>query len=231
MTFSTLILTSALVASTLVNGASWPYRLPRRNPVALPAPTIQVSQIEEAEPIRVPDFDFTPKFIRPQTNTPTTTEPVVEVEQSLTCTEQNQGSTFTYTTSGGAYDILCGQDYLDGDMSSTPAATFEDCLTACDAQSTCVTVAFANGICYLKNKVTTPVSNYAVWSAKKQGVKRGLSCDNKIDDGITYQATKGQFKIVCGQEYSGGDLASTGTASFEECIEACVGNEKCVDVS
>jgi hypothetical protein len=230
MTFSTLILTSALVANTLVNGASLPYRLPRRNPVALPAPTV-LTRIEEAELIRVPNFGFLPKLILPSSNTPTTSEPVVEVEQDLTCTEQNQGSTFTYTTSGGAYDILCGQDFLNGDMSSAPAATFKDCLTACDAQSSCVTVAFANGICYLKNQLTTPVSNYAVWSAKKQGAKRGLSCENKIDDGTTYQATKGQFKIVCGQEYSGGDLASTGTASFEECIEACAGNDKCVDVS
>jgi hypothetical protein len=227
MTFSTLILTSALVASTLVNGASLPYRLPRRNPVPLPAPTVQVSRVEAAESIPIPEFVFRPK----QVNTHTTSEPVLITEQSLTCTEQNQDSTFTYTTSGGAYDILCGQDFLNGDMSSVSAATFEDCLTACDAESSCVTVAFANNICYLKNKVTTPVSNYAVWSAKKQGVKRGLSCDNKIDNGITYQATKGQFKVVCGQEYSGGDLASTGTASFEECIEACVGNEKCVDVS
>jgi hypothetical protein len=108
MTFSTLILTSALVASTLVNGASLPYRLPRRNPVALPAPTVQVSRIEEAEPIRVPGFEFIPKLIRPQTNTPTTSDPFFQVEQDLTCTEQNQGSTFTYTTSEGAYDILCG---------------------------------------------------------------------------------------------------------------------------
>jgi hypothetical protein len=219
MTFSTLILTSALVANTLVNGAALTYRLPRRDPMALPAPTVQAS------PFHVVNVDLS------QTNPPTTSEPVFEVEQSLTCTEQNQGSTFTYTTSGGAYDVLCGQDYLEGDMSSAPAATFKDCLAACDAQSSCVTVAFANGYCYLKNRLTTPVANYAVWSAKKQGVKRGLSCDNKIDDGKTYQATKGQFKIVCGQEYSGGDLTSTGTASFEECIEACVGNEKCVDVS
>ena len=121
-------------------------------------------------------------------------------------------------------------------MSSAPAATFGDCLTSCDANSACVSVAYANGICYLKNRLTAAVSNLNVWSAKKQSQKPGLTCDSnsnngKTDDGETYQTPNGLFKVVCGKEYPGADLISTSTTSFEGCIEVCATTDKCVDVS
>jgi hypothetical protein len=257
MTLSTLLLASVLAANTVVNGASLPYRLPRAVRVTtapdtltevfpppllggpffsegplprilLPEPTLPEKSLPKPEPI----LEESPlEEITPALEDSTTVKPIPAVESVLTCTGKNQDSPFSYTTSAGAYDIVCGQDYLNGDMSSAPAETFEDCLTACDAESACVSVAYANGICYLKNQLTTAVSNSAVWSAKKQGVKRGLSCVDGTDNGETYQTLNGEFKIICGQEYPGGDLTSTGTASFEACIEACASNDDCVDVS
>lgn len=147
-----------------------------------------------------------------------------------TCSDKAQDSTFTYTSSGISYDVLCGKDYYGGDMRTTQTATFGLCLDQCNAESACLSVAFRDGTCYLKSTVTSAVSDSNVWSAKKSGAK-SLSCDNKVDDGATYTASKGQFKIICGKEYYGGDLTSTSTPSFESCIEACAANSQCIDVS
>jgi hypothetical protein len=152
-------------------------------------------------------------------------------QDDLTCVGKAPGAAFTYTTSAGNYDILCGKDYFSADLRSLQTETFADCLTACDQEAACVTVSYANGFCYLKNQVTTTVSNANVWAAKKQNAKETLTCIDKKDDGKVFQASKGQYKVTCGKEYAGGDLSSTSTASFEACIEACVGTDSCVDVS
>jgi hypothetical protein len=187
------------------------------------------------EPVPTPDQ---PSF--PEPPTPIEEEPVPTPDQpsfpnlpqdDLTCVGKAPGAAFTYKTSAGNYDILCGKDYFSADLRSLQTGTFADCLTACDQEAACVTVSYANGFCYLKNQVTTTVSNASVWAAKKQNAKETLTCIDKKDDGKMYQASKGQYKVICGKEHAGGDLSSTSTASFEACIEACVGTDGCVDVS
>jgi hypothetical protein len=151
-----------------------------------------------------------------------------------TCSGKEQGSTFTYTPSSGSpFDIVCGEDYAGGDLKALATSSFKDCLTACDTEPTCVTVAYRDGACYLKNKVTSAVSNESVWSAKKENVptSTALSCEDNRSDGVTYTASKGHFRIICGKEYPGGDLTSTSTSTFEDCIETCATNAHCIDVS
>lgn len=147
-----------------------------------------------------------------------------------TCSGKDQGSTFSYINSGTTYDVLCGKDYYGGDLRSLQTSTFGDCLNACNTETACVTVAYRDNNCYLKSMVTSAQSDVNVWSAKKSGAK-SLSCAGKESDGTTYTASKGQFKIICGQEYFGGDLTSQTTTSFEACIEACAANSLCIDVS
>ncbi|KAF3039675.1 hypothetical protein E8E11_006828 [Didymella keratinophila] len=151
-----------------------------------------------------------------------------------TCSGKEQGSTFTYTPSSGSpFDIICGQDYAGGDLKALTTSSFKDCLTACNTERTCVTVAYRDGACYLKNQVTSAVPNEGVWSAKKEVVptNTALSCEDNRSDGITYTASKGRFRIICGKEYPGGDLTSTSTSTFEDCIETCATNARCIDVS
>jgi hypothetical protein len=211
-------------------------------PDPLPTPTDEEPEPvptpieEEFEPVPTPDQ---PSFPEPLP-TPIEEEPVPTPDQpsfpnlpkdDLTCVGKAPGAAFTYTTSAGNYDILCGKDYFSADLRSLHTETFADCLTACDQEAACVTVSYANGFCYLKNQVTTTVSNANVWAAKKQNAKETLTCIDKKDDGKMYKASKGQYKVICGKEHAGGDLSSTSTASFEACIEACVGTDGCVDVS
>jgi hypothetical protein len=181
----------------------------------LPPPVTPVDKEPEVDPVPTPDQASFPE-------TP---------QDDLTCVGKDREATFTYTTSAGNYDILCGKDYLNADLSSLQTRTFADCLTACDEEVACATVAYANGFCYLKNQVTTTVSNANVWAAKKQNAKESLTCVGGKDDAKIYSASKGQYNIICGKEYAGGDLISTSTASFEACIEACVGTDGCIDVS
>lgn len=118
-----------------------------------------------------------------------------------TCSGKEQGTTFTYTPSSGSpFDIICGKDYAGGDLKALTTSSFQDCLAACDTESACITVAYRDGSCYLKNTLMSAVPNEGVWGAKKQVVhtSTALSCENGRSDGTTYAASKGQFKIICG---------------------------------
>jgi hypothetical protein len=146
------------------------------------------------------------------------------------CLGKDQGVAFAYYSSY-TYDVTCGTDFLGGDLRSFQTATLKECLAACDAEPSCVTISFTNDTCYLKNQDTSAVPNPGVSAAKKQNARPALSCLNKADEGKTYQTSKGLFKVICGREYAGGDLTSISTASFEACIEACSSNAQCVDLS
>jgi hypothetical protein len=150
-----------------------------------------------------------------------------------TCAGKESGAAFSY----GTFDVVCDQDYAGGDLKNLGTASFGECLTACDAepQSSCVSVAYRDGACYLKSQVTPPVSNVGVWSAKRHVIptNTALSCVDNKSDGGTYTASASgkSFKIICGKEYFGGDLTFTSTSSFEGCIDACAQNAQCIDVS
>ncbi len=58
-----------------------------------------------------------------------------------------------------------------------------------------------------------------------------LSCDDNASDGKIYKASIDNFEITCGKDYAGGDLLGLGTATFEECIEACDSHTLCVNVA
>ncbi|KAF3042702.1 hypothetical protein E8E12_008323 [Didymella heteroderae] len=163
------------------------------------------------------------------------------VSNTLTCDGKNAGSTFSYKTSKATYDITCGADYPGGDVKFLWADSFDACVSACDEESGCLTVAFRSGACYLKNQLTVTSSDAGIWAAKKhdadatakaEATASGPTCVDKASDATSYKTASGKsFKIVCGKEYGGGDLAFASTASFKECIETCSTTSECVDVS
>ena len=154
------------------------------------------------------------------------------VERSLSCNGNASDGT-TYTTTSHSYEIHCATDYYGGDLPSTTTASFEDCLSACDSATGCLAVAYVSGSCYLKNQVNSPITNSAVWGAKRTDAPAsGPSCVNNQSNGQQYTATSGAvFDIICGVDYYGGDLKSLNAATFGACIEACASNAQCVDVS
>lgn len=157
------------------------------------------------------------------------------------CDGKALGSTFTYKTSKGTYDITCGADYPGGDIKFLWADSFDACVAACDEENGCLTIAFRSGACYLKNQLTVSSSDAGIWAAKKHDADAtakaeasafGPTCIDKASDATTYISSSGKsFKIVCGKEYGGGDLSFASTSSFKECIETCSTTTECIDVS
>ncbi|KAF1364343.1 hypothetical protein EJ07DRAFT_99257 [Lizonia empirigonia] len=148
-----------------------------------------------------------------------------------TCSDKAVGATFiTKLASDNQYDVTCGADYFGNDLEDglTWTSDFAGCLTACDAEAGCSTVAYVNGACYLKHGVPTLQGNDAVWSAKKTPPP---TCDGGASDGALYATAAGNFQIICGKDYGGNDLPSFGTDSFSACIDACAADQSCVDVS
>lgn len=160
----------------------------------------------------------------------------------LSCDERASGSTFTYKTLEGIYDITCGADYPGGDIKFLWTDSFNACVAACDEENGCLTVAFRSGACYLKNQLTVSSSDAGIWAAKKHDADADAAakaeatssptCLDKVSDTKTYMSSSGKsFKIICGKEYGGGDLSFASTSSFKECIETCSTTTECIDVS
>lgn len=140
----------------------------------------------------------------------------------------------TYTAASGAdFQILCGIDYAGTDMAARQTSTFAGCIEACDSTPGCIDVSYAGDHCYLKNRVTDAHQRDWVWTAKKvTPADNGLTCiDNKSDKATYTTPTGAVFEVLCGVDYAGDDVAATGTATFEGCIDACAATARCIDVS
>lgn len=144
---------------------------------------------------------------------------------------------------GQIYDgfvISCGVDYYGGDISNLQTDTFTACIDACSNTAGCVDVSFLGTTCYLKNRLTQSSDNVNVWTATKQGAASGSPSVTSVNSGLTcapgditksYTTSKDTYDIHCNMDYYGGDLKSTQTSTFEECIAACELADSCIDVS
>ena len=152
---------------------------------------------------------------------------------------QNNG--MVYQSGGRSYTIHCSRDYFGGDLSLVTASTLELCIAKCDATSGCIDVSHTGNQCYLKNKLSVLSGNQNVdtavlTSAEQQAGGTNSSsaptCEDSTVFGLQYTASNGLvFTIECSGDYKGGDLTSLTTATFVSCIEACVANTQCIDVS
>jgi hypothetical protein len=146
----------------------------------------------------------------------------------VTCVDNASDQT-TYTSANGdEFTIMCGVDYVGGDLSTTTTDTFAQCIEACSTTSGCIDVSYAAPSCYMKSALNDPVDGRSwVWTAKQVLATPPLSCVDNASDGLTYHG----FTITCSKDYAGGDLMGISTASFEDCIQACEANTECVNVA
>ncbi|KKY15345.1 putative kelch domain-containing protein [Diplodia seriata] len=162
--------------------------------------------------------------------------PSGSADATLSCLN-NASNGLTFPAQNSQWNIECGTDYAGGDMGTSWVDSFEACVRDCDTTAGCITAAFVwPNACYKKNVLTAPVSNSAVWTAKKAGVSEAttsasLSCESNKSDGAQYTTSKGIFQVQCGVDYAGGDLSSSSVASFEACIDDCAATDGCIDVS
>ena len=139
----------------------------------------------------------------------------------------------TYSNTGGDFTIKCGIDYVGiGDMGSSSQPTFQNCIDTCSTSSGCVSVVYSGDACYLKNAISSGTPNANVQTAVKvgttatspstpdtQSASAGTpSCP--ADNGKEFTSAGTTYSIYCDADYFGGDLTSTQTNSFAECISA-----------
>ncbi|KAK1764282.1 kelch domain-containing protein [Phialemonium atrogriseum] len=143
------------------------------------------------------------------------------------------GTTFHATQSD--FDILCDYDYAGGDYKAISAATFRDCIDACDLEDKCADVSYGAGnqACYMKTQLNTLAKNGGIWTARKKAdsTTATVSCSDPANNNTVFAAAENSFLILCGIDYAGGDLAAVHAATFDACIAACDTDERCVDVS
>jgi hypothetical protein len=85
------------------------------------------------------------------------------------------GITWTNVLNDGSIDyvIHCNAGFAGGDLTSTPAPTFAECISACSMNGQCVDVSYVSGTCYLKSHLTTMGSANGVWiSVQKTAADR-----------------------------------------------------------
>jgi hypothetical protein len=156
----------------------------------------------------------------------------------LTCVDgAMDGKTFT-ASSGNQYAIICGREYPGGDLKGVEAATFEDCVEACDTTPDCIDVSYVAPACYLKSSLTTLQDAGYVSTALFIGRPIDtvpvvpLSCVDGKDNGTTYATPAGnEYLVLCGVDYFGGDMGMVYTDTFEKCMDTCDSNDGCIDVA
>ncbi|KAK4102316.1 hypothetical protein N658DRAFT_506504 [Parathielavia hyrcaniae] len=171
----------------------------------------------------------------------------------LSC-DGNASNGQTYQATNSDFEITCFKDYAGGDLLGLGAASFEECIDACDAHTECVNVAYVHGACYLKKQQNPAVDSGSVWGAVRKSAtpatttaatattatavstpsstKAPLTCEGKASNLVKYTSAKnGLYQILCGVDFGGNDLEATSAATFEDCIAACDENTDCVDVS
>ncbi|KAJ8114810.1 hypothetical protein OPT61_g3395 [Boeremia exigua] len=161
---------------------------------------------------------------------------------ALSCWD-NASNGQTYTAKNADWEIICGKDYVGGDLGASSAASFEDCINDCDTVTGCIDVSFVwPSTCYKKNKLKTATDNGSVWTARKKVPASGggtpaapsgkdVTCEDNASNGVTYTSTKGSFLIECGFDHYGGDMGASPADTFAACIDECAATDGCVDVS
>jgi hypothetical protein len=59
-----------------------------------------------------------------------------------------------------------------------------------------------------------------------------LSCLNYASNGTLYSTTSNStYLVLCATDYAGGDVSAITAKTFEDCIDACDLDQRCIDVS
>jgi hypothetical protein len=139
-----------------------------------------------------------------------------------------------FVAAANEFTILCGVDFAGGDFDALSVNSFDECIAACDSDDECIDVsyAFAPRMCYKKNNLS--IANVAdwVWTARKNIELQALiSCEGSANHNTLYRSPAGIFLILCGVDYTGGDMGGSPQPSFSECIDTCAATQGCIDVS
>jgi hypothetical protein len=70
-------------------------------------------------------------------------------------------------SSGGAFQVTCGIDYIGGDFKMVYVQDLAGCMNACGQTAGCVDASLSGTACYMKNKYNGVIKNAGVNGARK----------------------------------------------------------------
>lgn len=92
---------------------------------------------------------------------------------TLSCLNNASDGTTYVAANGGSYTIHCQTDHYGGDIGSSAATSFSDCVNTCDTTSGCIDVSYLGGSgtnCWLKGSpLAAGYTNANVATAQKLG--------------------------------------------------------------
>ncbi len=76
----------------------------------------------------------------------------------------------------------------------------------------------------MKSTLGTPNPNGGVWTARSRSIltSDAVSCVDNKSNGTVYETLDGSyFRVLCGLDYAGADLAMTSEPTFSSCVRSC----------
>ncbi|KAF4551144.1 Hypothetical protein D9617_14g076000 [Elsinoe fawcettii] len=133
---------------------------------------------------------------------------------------------------GGALRPGTANNGVQGARLTGPIARAKAVVVSSSSASAAATTGAASSVSTTSTKTTTTKSTTAA-STAQAGATFTSAPSCPYSNATYYQSpsTGALFLIECDIDHSGGDMASKGVNSFQECIEACASTAGCVDIS
>ncbi|TPX13628.1 uncharacterized protein E0L32_005831 [Thyridium curvatum] len=198
-------------------------------------PTTSSSSSPIKFPTTAPFANTTRSSTTTSTSTPLTHSGVA-TPTAPTCVDGGSDNTNFTTSAGSVYGIVCGYQHDASVISTAYAADFEGCMEQCDAATNCIDITYVGSYCYMKATVGSLSVAAGAWSAtriKNAGASGlQLSCYNDKTNGTVFTTDQGRpYRIFCGMDLPGGDMATAKANTFESCLNECDKTTNCVDVA
>lgn len=177
-------------------------------------------------------------YTTPTPQTTTTCSPLLPATTGVSCPGSG-GQTYK------GFVIECYNDRYNSDLKNSPASSLSDCINQCINTNGCVDVSFvpgSPGVCYMKNNIGAPQTNYGVWAARNwyaistssaSPSPTALSCPQNNGQ-LVYQNSGKVFQVECYIDREDNDMTNVSpvtVSNLNQCIAACDGTRGCVDVS
>ncbi|PKK50492.1 hypothetical protein CI102_5673 [Trichoderma harzianum] len=148
--------------------------------------------------------------------------PVVESNELVA-----RSSTFR-ANNGVQFAVETGFDHHGGDYKSVTSNSLHDCINVCSTQASCRAVSYSGKTCWLKSSVNAAVVNGKVIGAvRTQYVPTPITCP--ADGSSRVKMADGRyFTVQCGVDHPHGDIKSTQTLDFANCVLLCDETKGCV---
>jgi hypothetical protein len=139
----------------------------------------------------------------------------------------NYCSGYKYFGTEYSSECYCGNTI----NAAAKVATATDCSYTCANNTSQYCGAGSRLTLYTNPNAADVPASSSTGTASTPSASAGTGPSCPASDGTVVASNGLNFTVECGIDHAGGDLTSLYVGSFQECIDACSSNSKCVDVS